>query len=150
MPRKEDKKLRKQYRDLFGQKCEVIPHMPPADLAKARSLGRLNHLEINHIFSRGGRSDTWSNMIVIDPVIHKNWGHDFNPRELRIVCLYSKWMKSRGIKSRTNPYPEREFDLDQLNAAAGKRVLGLLEIYQSELPEHSDYWQMCKIITESH
>lgn len=151
MAKRENLKLRKQYRNQFDW-CEVTKHMPPADLWAASKLGKVSHLEVHHIFGRKGKEggDVQSNLIVIDPVIHRNWGHDSNPRELMIVCLYSKWMKSRGIPSPKNPHPELEWNIDELNEVAGKRVLGMLEIYQSELPEQSDYWQMCRIITESH
>jgi len=150
MARKEDLTLRKQYRNQFDW-CEVTRHMPPADLWAARQLGRVSHLELHHIFGRKGSKggDVPSNLIVINPVIHRNWGHDSNPNELKIVCLYSKLMKSRVKPSPKNPHPELEFNIDELNDVAGKRVLGILENYLSDYDEQSDYFQMCKIITEA-
>jgi len=151
MAKRENLTLRNQYRSQFDW-CEVTKHMPPADLWAASKLGRVSHLEVHHIFGRKGPDggDTQSNLITINPVIHRNWGHDKHPNELKIVCLYTKWMKSRGIPSPKNTNPELEWNIDELNEVAGKRVLGVLENFLSDYDEQSDYWQMCKIITEGN
>jgi hypothetical protein len=149
MPKKAKPYLRTKYKKNFPH-CEVYQYMPREDLQEVMRLGRVSVTEVNHIFRLGGRYDHPSNFATVNFVIHKHWGHDANDKKLKILCLYAKFLKSRAPQSELNPHPELEFNLDVLNAAAGKRVLGLLEIYQSELPEHSDYWQMCRLITESH
>ncbi len=138
----------KEYREVFTS-CEVTRHMPPADLWEARKLGSYSHLELHHIFGGSGRKDEWTNCLMIRPEVHRNWGHDAHPNELLIVSLYTKFIKSIDVASPLNPYPEREFDIDVLNRLSGRRVLGILENYSQCFDEESEYYQMCKFITEA-
>lgn len=141
--------LQIKYRKQFGHECEVYRHMNYYDLKEVRRLGTDRAVEVHHIFRMGGRHDLWSNLIAVNTVIHKNWGHDANEPILKTLCLYSKFVKSQQEASAQNPFPEREFNIDELNEAAGKRVQGLIQIFMQGFTEGTDYWQMCKLMTES-
>lgn len=144
-------KLRTEYRSLFGHGCEVWPYMTREERQEVLTIGANSHIDIHHICRLGGRHDYWGNMIGICAGVH-HWGHngmEHNEDRLKVLCIYSKFAKSRMERCALNPYPEREFNIEELNRASGKRILGVLENYTQQFPEESHYFQMCRLITEA-
>lgn len=145
--------LREEYRGDFGQRCEVWKHLPAEAKMKCKrlKLDRCRKIDIHHIFHNIAPIDEWSNIIAVKHKIHLGWGHAFHLKEFTIVCLYAKWSKSRQRKSKFNPYPEDEFNLEELRYCLGQDVLNWLEWQMKyELVEGSDYWNMCLEIRESY
>lgn len=79
-----------------------------------RGMNPVSGVETNHIFSMGRRPDLWSNLIDLHPEVHR-WFHA-NLREGRVACLWAKWKKGG-----------RDWQVDELNLAAGKFIEGWLE-----------------------
>ena len=142
--------MKAEYESHFKGRCEVWQYLPDSAQQKCIELGRnkFRAIETHHIFHNIGRIDEWSNLICINPVIHRSWGHSSNPIELRVVCLYAKWCKSRDPISLSNPYPESEFNLDELRYCFGQCVVNWL----SELERHErlsdDFKKMAMEIIE--
>lgn len=147
----ENLEMQNEYRSHFGHTCEVWQHLPEFAKAKCTKLGRRpwGKKDVHHIFHNIGRIDEWSNLIFVNHVVHINWGHGFNLKELTIVSVYSKWWKSQQEVSRSNPYPSDEFNLDEMRYCLGRCVKQWLEdqLYEERL--HDEYKRMCMEIRES-
>ncbi len=148
----QNKELQDEYRGHFGARCEVWQHLPAEAKAKCKRLGHAAYgkKDIHHIFHNNGRIDEWSNLISVNFVVHINWGHSFHNREFTIVCLYAKWWKSKQPKNLLHPYPEDEFNLEELRYCLGRDVLHWLGSAMQNYSECSDYYRMCLEIRESY
>lgn len=94
-------KLRTEYRSLFGYGCEVCPYLSIDERREVRAIGAGSHIEIHHICRMGGRHDYWGNLIGTCSGVHA-WGHngmEHNEDRLKILCIFSKFEKSRMEKS---------------------------------------------------
>lgn len=113
--------LRTEYKLQNGY-CELegVLSGHPGDVGlMVRTMSPIAGVETNHIWSLGRRPDVWTNLIDLHPEVHR-WFH----RELtlgRVACLYAKWRKGG-----------RDWDVDELDAAAGKSVLGWLECVECD------------------
>ena len=133
----DNSQLVSEYRWQFSD-CELTPHLrtlPGYAGDLARSLRIDAGVELNHIWSLGRRPDLWSNVISLHPVIHR-WFHA-HPIEGRIACLYAKWLKGGA-----------DWNLEELNFAAGKFVVGWLECQEGRCDPHFEGWRM--LIVTSH
>lgn len=116
-------------------RCEVSGFIPAEDRKEVRRLAgpiQLNKLELHHILRQPHyKVDNWSNVIIIDSVTHRPWGHDKHPNELTVVCLYAKWRKA-------------EFDIHELNTAGPKTVRGEISNLKYKLEHKPAYVDMCE------
>lgn len=150
-----DAELIAEYWRENGGRCEVSPYLPGRDREKVKRLRpypQYRKLELHHIWHRSRhRIDTWSNVIIVDSIIHRNWGHDQNPIELTIASMYAKWQKKRRwsdlYDQEWNPNA-KDFDLDELREAAGQNVIGWLDWKRNNFHTDSDYWRMCTEMIE--
>lgn len=78
-----------------------------------------NELCVHHIWGRGKYGEHWANYLTVHPSAH-DWIHATPPAGT-IVCMWVKW--------RVGPW-----DVEVLNQASGKRVLGWVENKLSEVP----------------
>lgn len=123
----EDRSLRDAYRIQFDY-CELYQYLadhicvpwncqPRVPLWKVPQ--HAMRIEVNHIWSVGRRPDTWANLISLGEPTHK-WFHA-NLQSGRVAALWTKKMKG-------------ELNLSELDAAAGKNVLGWLESFDLASP----------------
>lgn len=137
-----NKSLVQGYIHQFGNGCEVGHLLADEDRAKVEELRPNPHYHVfnlHHIFHPfQQRKDLWSNIIWIDSTIHQPWGHDKNPIELTIVCLYAKWDKG-------------EFDRDELRECLGSCPVAWLEYKgMAHVGPGSIYYDYCLEIREGY
>lgn len=114
-----------------------------ADLERLKPSPYYPELCTHHIFHPfQQRRDLVSNLIVIDKIVHQPWGHDANPNELTILCLYRKWEKSEK--------DAREFDIEELHDCLGSCPIAWLERQIRYYNEQSDYFKMCLEIIQDY
>ena len=118
-----------------GRYCEVWPHLPDDDRSDVRRMRKTNlnkGLELHHIL--GGnhyKVDNWSNVIIIDYVVHQPWGHHHNHKALTVACLYAKYRKA-------------EFDVHELNQACQKPTIrNEIQYLKIKLSHKPEYVAMC-------
>lgn len=115
------REIRTAYKLANGY-CELegILSSHPGDVGlMVRTMSPIAAVETNHIWSLGRRPDVWTNLIDLHPEIHR-WFHR-RLNEGRIACLYAKWRKGGA-----------DWDVSELDAAAGKSVLGWLECVECD------------------
>lgn len=150
-----DAELIAEYWEKFGRKCEAghnLPSQPRQKVERLRPYPQYRKLELHHIWHRSRhRIDSWSNVIIIDSIIHRNWGHDQNPIELTILCMYAKFEKMQKWKDlydqKWNPHAD-EFNLDELRQAAGQCPLAWLGRQKYRYQEGSEWWCLCQEMIE--
>lgn len=118
-----------EYR-LQGE-CELMQLLSPLSHYAGQLARSLRHgaIETNHIWSIGRRPDLWSNLINLHPVLHR-WFHS-DPINGRVACMYSKWLKGGA-----------DWNVDELNFAAGRSVLGWLDGRGTECDEAFEMWRI--------
>ena len=138
--------LRKRYRKQFDGRCEVkalFPSESLPDLRRVTPKPYCPELHVHHIFHPfQQRRDLWSNLIVIDSIVHQPWGHNSNKNELTVLCLYRKWEKSFKDAG--------EFDVDELHDCLGSCPIAWVERQIRCYPEDSKYFEYCLEIIESY
>jgi len=125
----------------------MLPEKARKKVERLRPYPQYRKLELHHIWHRSRHKiDSLSNVIIIDSIIHRNWGHDQNPIELTIASMYAKWQKKRKwcdlYDQEWNPHAG-EFNLDELREAAGQCPIAWLSRKRDEFEKGSDWWEMC-------
>lgn len=137
-----DAELIAEYWRENGRKCEIGSMLPSDARAKVEYLRpnpRYMKLELHHIWhSSKHKIENPSNIVIIDSIIHRNWGHDSNPIELTIASMYAKWAKNDPA----------EFNLDELRQAAGQCPLAWLGRQKNRYQEGSEWWCLCQEMIE--
>lgn len=138
-----------------GQRCEIGATLPKKARKKVESLRpypQYRKLELHHIWHRSRhKMDSLSNVIIIDSIIHRSWGHDQNPIELTISSMYVKWRKKRRwcdlYDQEWNPYAG-EFNLEELREAAGQCPIAWLDRMRGRYEVGSEWWNLATEIIE--
>ncbi|MHB1950151.1 MAG: hypothetical protein ACYCQK_01600 [Acidiferrobacteraceae bacterium] len=116
-----------QYRQDNGDCCEIaffldlglvggeIRGISPWDRPR-------KNLELHHIWSVGRRPDLQSNMLMVSLEWHKFFHR--NLRVSRVICCSTKIRKAAFTLS------PREFSISEIDEAAGKSALGVVEGYE--------------------
>lgn len=137
--------LRRKYREQVGERCELkglLPDEARSAVEKARPQPWYPRFVVHHIIHPyQQRRDLWSNIIVLDDIVHK-WGHNCSTNELTVMCLYKKWEKSYQ--------DEREFDVEELHDCLGSCPIAWVERQIRSYHEESEYFKMCLEIIESY
>ena len=145
--------LREEYRGHFGNRCEIWGHLPESDQEKCKQIKthECSKIDIHHIFHNIAKIDEWSNIIAVNHRVHLAWGHSFWLNELTVVSVYAKWWKSKQRPTRINPYPEDEFNLDEMSYCLGYSVKSWLQSHAySNERLGQDYKDMCLELMESY
>lgn len=135
-----NKTLAADYRDA-EQHCELCVELGISWNAKSevtilpRFIVPLFRRDVHHIWSMGRRPDFRSNLIALADWPHDrfHFGHKGEQGPLRMLCMLAKARKAERIGE-----PE-EFDIDELNKASGKLVLGWTQYLRFE-----ERWSWCE------
>lgn len=113
----------------MNQKCEwalwIGVYVRDGKLIPTCTGHQLEASDVNHIWSIGRRPDFRSNLISLTYPAHR-WFHDHLPLG-RLLCVLAKLRKQSAFGD------PLEFDLAEINAAAGKSVTGWMAC--TEIPE---------------
>ena len=99
----------------FGRKGQPL-EFPPLTL-------RIDARDVHHVWSVGRRPDFKSNLIALSAFPHIRF-HDGNKGEQKPLRVLSMLAKARKAKRLDDP---TEFDIEELNTAAGLRISGWVE-----------------------
>lgn len=127
--------LIKDYWSENGERCEVSGYLTDedrAEVAKIRKTSDDYGLQLHHILGeKRYKVDNWSNVIIINHIVHMLWGHLKNHTALTIVCLYAKFRKG-------------QFDIHELNTAGAMPIRGSIQKKKFKLKHRPEYVDMCE------